>query len=87
MSATDWRERIVIDPGIHHGILCIRGTRVPVGVLVGSIADGNSMSDLLAAYPHLTEADVHAVLRFAAEPVNHGNFIPLLPQGVRPRKP
>jgi uncharacterized protein (DUF433 family) len=87
MSTTDWRERIVIDPAIHHGVPCIRGTRVPVGVLVGSIADGDSMRDLLAAYPHLTEADVHAALRFAAEAVHHTDFIPLLPQGVRNREP
>jgi uncharacterized protein (DUF433 family) len=84
---TDWRERIVIDPAIHHGVPCIRGTRVPVSMLVGSIADGDSVSDILAAYPHVTEADVHAALKFAAEAVNDANFIPLLPQRVRPRKP
>ena len=77
MSTTDWRERIVIDPAIHHGVPCIKGTRVPVSVLVGSIANGDSISDLLAAYPHLTEADIHAALKFAAEAVNHADFIPL----------
>jgi uncharacterized protein (DUF433 family) len=77
MSITDWRERIVIDPAIHHGVPCIKGTRVPVSVLVGSIADGDTMSDLLAAYPHLTDADIHAALKFAAEAVNHADFIPL----------
>ena len=82
MSTTDWRERIVIDSTIHHGVPCIKGTRVPVTVVVGSIADGDSMSDLLAAYPHLTEADIHAVLKFAAEAVNHADSIPLPPQGV-----
>ena len=87
MSTTDWRERIVIDPAIHHGVPCIRGTRVHVSVLVGSIADGDSVCDGLAAYPDLTEADIHAALRFAAESVNHADFIPLLPQGVRTRKP
>ena len=87
MSTTDWREQIVIDPAIHHGVPCIRGTRVPVSVLVGSIADGDSISDLLAAYPHLTEADIHAALRFAAEAVNHADFIPLLSEQVRTRKP
>jgi uncharacterized protein (DUF433 family) len=56
-------------------------------MLVGSIADGDSVSDLLAAYPHLSEADIQAALRFAAEAVNHADFIPLLPQGVRTRKP
>lgn len=87
MSMTNWREHIVIDPAIHHGVPCINGMRVPVSVLVGSIAYGDSINDLLAAYPHLTEADIHAALRFAAEAVNHADFIPLLPQGVRPRKP
>ena len=38
---------------------------------------GDTMSDLLAAYPHLTEADIHAALKFAAEAVNHTDFIPL----------
>jgi uncharacterized protein (DUF433 family) len=83
----NWRDRIVVDPRNHHGVPCIKGTRVPVSVLVSSIADGDSMSDLLAAYPHLTEADIHAGLRFAAEAVNHADFIPLLPQGVRTREP
>ena len=87
MSMIDWRERIVIDLAIHHGVPCIKGTRVPVSVLVGSIADGDSMSDLLTAYPHLSEADVHAAFKFAAEAVNDADYIPLLPQGVRPRKP
>jgi uncharacterized protein (DUF433 family) len=52
-----------------------------VSVLVGSIADGDSIGDLLTAYPYLTEADVHAALKFAAEAVNQADFIPLLGQG------
>jgi uncharacterized protein (DUF433 family) len=39
----DWRDRISsIDPRIHHGRPCIRGTRVPVSVIIGSIADGDT---------------------------------------------
>ena len=70
MPIINWRERIVIDPSIHHGVPCIKGTRVPISVLVGSIADGDSIDDLLAAYPQLTTEDIHAALRFAAEAVN-----------------
>lgn len=81
MSTTDWRERIIIDPKIHHGVPCIKGTRVPVSVLVGSIADGDSIGDVLVAYPHLTEADIGAALKFAAEAVNHADFISLAGQG------
>jgi uncharacterized protein (DUF433 family) len=80
MPKENWRERIVIDAGIHHGVPCIRGTRVPVSVLVGSLADGDSVNDLLLAYPHLTEEDIHAALKFAAEAVNNTDFIPLVTQ-------
>jgi len=66
----DWRERIVIDPTIHHEAPCSKGTRVPVSVLVGSITDGDSVDDLLTAYPYLTVEDIRAALKFAAEAVN-----------------
>ena len=78
MPRENWREHIAIDAHIHHGVPCIKGTRVPVSVLVGSLADGDSINDLLAAYPHLTEADIHAALKFAAEAVNNTDFIPLV---------
>ncbi len=81
MLSEDWRKRIVIDPDIHHGVPCIKGTRVPVSVLVGSIADGDSIDDLLAAYPHLTQEDIQAALKFAAEAVSSADFIPLVSQG------
>ena len=34
----NWRDRIIIDPEIHHGDPCIKGTRVPVSVIAGSLA-------------------------------------------------
>lgn len=72
-----WRQRIVIDPGVHHGDPCIRGTRVPVSVIVGSIADGDEVGTLLDEYPALTRDDIHAALKFAAEAVNHFDLVPL----------
>lgn len=77
MGGTDWRDRILLDPAIHHGDPCIRGTRVPVSVIVGSIADGDTLADVLAAYPSLTEEYVRAALRFAAEAVTRADFLPL----------
>jgi uncharacterized protein (DUF433 family) len=73
----NWRERIVIDPAIHHGEPCITGTRVPVSVIVGSIADGDTPEQILDAYPQLTGDDIKAALKFAAEAVNNTDFIPL----------
>ena len=77
MLEVNWRERIFVDPGINLGDPCIRGTRVPVSVIVGSIADGDTIAEVLAAYPSLTEDDVRAALRFAADAVNRADFVPL----------
>ncbi len=74
----NWRERIVIDAKIHHGDPCIKGTRVPVSVIVGSIADGDTPEEVMASWPQLTNDDVKAALRFAAEAVNSADFIPFI---------
>ena len=66
MSNDAWRQRIVCDPQLHHGEPCIRGTRVSVSVLVGSLAD-MSVEELLREYPQLAREDVQAALLYAAE--------------------
>jgi uncharacterized protein (DUF433 family) len=76
-----WCGRIVIDPGVHHGDPCIRGTRVPVSVIVGSIADGDTPEGILEAWPQLIPEDVRAALKFAAEAVNNADFVPLYHDG------
>jgi uncharacterized protein (DUF433 family) len=62
----NWHDRIRIDPAIHHGDPCIKGTRVSVSVIAGSIADGDTPEQLLAAYPQLTAEDIRAALKFAS---------------------
>jgi uncharacterized protein (DUF433 family) len=54
----EWRDRIVIDPAVHHGDPCITGTRVPLSVIVGSIAGDDTFEQVLDAYPHLTADDI-----------------------------
>jgi uncharacterized protein (DUF433 family) len=73
----NWRDRISIDPAIHHGDPCIKGTRIPVSVIAGSLADGDTPEQLLTSYPQLTQDDIRAALKFAAEAVNNSDFIPL----------
>lgn len=58
--------RISIDPRICHGQACIAGTRVPVHQIVRMFAHGDSMEQLLGAYPHITREDVLASLDYAA---------------------
>ena len=73
MTDDKWRERIVCDPDLHGGEPCICGTRIPVAVLVASLAD-LSRDELLAQYPQLTREDVQAALYYAAE-ASHNTLV------------
>jgi len=77
IASLDWRGRINVDPAIHHGDPCITGTRVPVGVIVGSVAEGDSFEVILKSYPQLTVADIQAALHFAAEAVSRFDVVPI----------
>lgn len=72
----DWRGRIRIHPDVHHGDACIVETRIPVSVIVGSFADGDSWEQILASYPQLQREDIQAALLYAAEAVNRFELIP-----------
>lgn len=62
--------RIDINPNILLGKPVIKGTRIPVYVIVNLIAQGKSVEYVLDEYPDLTREDVRAALVFAAEQVN-----------------
>ncbi len=59
-------ERIIIDQRIHHGKPVIRGTRVPVARIVGGLAGGMALDEVVQEYG-ITEGDVRAALSYAAE--------------------
>ncbi|MGB2911069.1 MAG: DUF433 domain-containing protein [Anaerolineales bacterium] len=62
-----WQDQIVIDPDLHHGDACIKGTRIPVTMVVGSLADGLTEVEILAAYPQLKTEHIQAALAYAAD--------------------
>jgi uncharacterized protein (DUF433 family) len=62
-------ERITIDPNRMSGLPCIRDTRVTVSAVLGQLAAGLSIPELLADFPYLDRADVLAALEFAAAAV------------------
>lgn len=53
-------ERIEINPNVMLGKAVIRGTRIPVELLLRKMSEGATHADLLDAYPHLTREDLHA---------------------------
>jgi len=59
-------DRITRDPAVMGGKACIRGMRVTVGMVVGQIAAGRSVDEILAEYPYLEREDVMQALRYAA---------------------
>jgi uncharacterized protein (DUF433 family) len=64
-------DRIQVDPKIMLGKPVIRGTRVPVELLLRKLGEGASTEDLLDAYPNLDREDVQAALRYAADSISH----------------
>ena len=59
-------DRITQDPAIMGGKACIRGLRVTVGMLVGQIAAGHAIDEVLASYPYVEREDILQALRYAA---------------------
>lgn len=62
-----WRERIFCNPKMMGGEPVIKGTRITVAVIVGSMADGRGIKEILKAFPQISDDDVKACLRYAAE--------------------
>jgi len=59
-------ERITFDPEVMGGKPCVRGLRVTVGTLVGLVASGRTVEDILIAYPYLEREDIQQALQYAA---------------------
>lgn len=60
-------QRISSDPDILHGKPCIKGTRIPVYLIVSLIAEGESIESIIKDYPSLTPEDIKAATHYAAK--------------------
>lgn len=63
----DWKDVIVSDPGILRGRPRIKGTRIPVGLILGHLAAGQTSEQIIAEFPDLTPEQIAACLDFARE--------------------
>lgn len=59
-------ERILINPDVCNGKPVVRGTRITVQTILGFLAAGDSIEEVLEEYPTLTRADVEACLDYAS---------------------
>ncbi|MGH7856810.1 MAG: DUF433 domain-containing protein, partial [Candidatus Binatia bacterium] len=63
-------DRIDINPAVMVGKPVIRGTRVPVELVLRKLSEGATEAELLEAYPRLTIDDIRAALAYAAETIS-----------------
>jgi uncharacterized protein (DUF433 family) len=70
-------ERVVINPQIMVGKPVIRGTRIPVELILRMFAQGISEKEILREYPRLQTADIRAALAYAAQTLAHEDILPL----------
>lgn len=68
-------DRIELNPRVMLGKPVIRGTRIPVELIVRKLAEGADEKGLIQAYPRLTADDIHAALRYAADSLAHEEFV------------
>ncbi len=72
--------RIEINPSVMLGKPVIRGTRIPVELLLRKLAEGAAIEELLDAYPGLTAEDVRAALAYAADTIAQETLLALTPE-------
>jgi uncharacterized protein (DUF433 family) len=63
-------ERIMVDPTRMRGLPTIRDTRVTVGMVLGQVAAGRRIDEVVRDHPYIERADILAALEFAAAVVN-----------------
>lgn len=77
MNHEDSLQRITVDPAIMVGKPVIRGTRIPVALILRMLGQGISFEEILCEYPRLERADVEAAIAYAARVVEHEDVYPL----------
>ncbi|OIN95591.1 MAG: antitoxin [Anaerolineae bacterium CG1_02_58_13] len=68
-------ERIEVNPAVMLGKPVIKGTRIPVELLLRKLSEGATETDLLDAFPRLKEIDIQAALAYAASTLAHETIL------------
>jgi uncharacterized protein (DUF433 family) len=79
-TPTKYSDRIVRDPRICGGQAVIKGTRVTLRTVLASLADGNSVEEILEDFPSLKPEDIWAVIAFAAASAEEDEPVPAIPR-------
>jgi uncharacterized protein (DUF433 family) len=72
-----WQKYFESKPNVCGGELCAAGTRIPVTVILDSLAEGSTKEDILRSYPSLNSAHIDAALSYAAELAHEESLVPI----------
>ena len=72
-----WQEFLSADPRICGREICATGTRIPVTVILDSLAEGSTTDEIRASYPSLSAQHIAAALAYAAELAREERLVPL----------
>jgi len=78
-TGSRYSDRIVRDPQVCGGQAVIKGTRVTLRTVLASLADGDSIEEILEAFPTLKPEDVRAAIAFAAASAEEDLPVPAVP--------
>ena len=82
MTEDELLDRISVNPRIMAGKPVIWGTRLAVEYILGLLAHGTAMDDILAEYPGLVMDDIYVCLLFASKILKDSSFIPIEAEAV-----
>jgi len=72
-----WQEFLESNPNICGGELCASGTRIPVTVILDSLAEGSAKDEILRSYPSLKPDHIDAAMAYAAELAHEERLLPI----------
>jgi uncharacterized protein (DUF433 family) len=72
-----WQEFLSSSPLVCGGEICATGTRIPVTVILDSLAEGATREEILASYPSLRVGHINAALAYAAELAHEESLVPI----------
>ena len=72
-----WQEFLSSNPQVCGGEICATGTRIPVTVVLDSLAERSTKDEILASYPSLSVEHINAALAYAAELAHEERLVPI----------
>jgi uncharacterized protein (DUF433 family) len=72
-----WQDFFESKPNVCGGEVCAAGTRIPVTVILDSLAEGSTKDEILRSYPSLKPAHIDAALSYAAELAHEERLMPI----------